>query len=63
MAATFHCFVPLNTAYPHVVVIGVGLGGAPQTGVIHIGAFVVEFAPVSEWKDAVRPFLRLTVSP
>ena len=45
-----------------MVVIGVGLGGAPQTGVIHLGAFVVEFAFVSEWKDAVRPFHRLTVS-
>ena len=62
-AATFHCYVPLNTAYPHAVVIGVGLGGAPQAGVIHLGAFVVEFALVSEWKDAVRSFHRLTISP
>ena len=47
---------------PHMDVIGVGLGGAPQAVVIHLGAFVVEYAHVSEWKDADRPFHSLTIS-
>ena len=44
-------------------VIEVGLRGAPQLGVFHPGAFVVELALVPEWEDtglvpvgAVEPY-------
>ena len=60
------CIVCNRIADLHVVVIRVGLSGAPQLGVIHPGAFVVEFTPVPEREGAElafgRPTNRLAVS-
>ena len=41
-----------------MVVIGVGLGGAPQLGVGHLGALVIDDPSKLEWKDAVLAFVR-----
>ena len=35
-----------------MVVVGVGLSGAPQLGVLHPGALVVESFLIPEWEDA-----------